>query len=302
VHAQVVDAEDSGFRVANKVRIDHVFHGEADLIGKTFRAQSAGNPRGNATNVVIPALHVGDAAIWLVIRSLSDKGLSTEGWYNYMRWPVREVGGPAWAPPYETIKAFAEVVERTSRLPSARETIAALERLATDANPYISSWAIARLPTVSQRSVEVVGLLTRLVADDGVQIQGQIELDRVLLGQDDGSILVEHHNRDWQLSGARLKLFRRWFTVALSKRDAQLVVSRLDGMSQHPDVEGFSQADLLKLVTLLVRNEEFPLSERQRAGTIMPWAAERYDEGDEKSESVAATLKNALARPIAKKP
>jgi hypothetical protein len=279
VRGVVVAGKEARNYLVNEVRVEHVYHGSSKLVGQSFTVSSANSeddvPSGNMY-FVVPRLRPGDRGIWLLSKSAD--ALRTVGWYNYMRWPALEVGGPAWAPPYETIKAFAEAVERSSQRRSTRDAIDALERLTTDANQYISSWAIQRLPVVSQGSRDVPKFLKALVADAHVPIQGQVALDRTLLGEADlEGISVERPNPGWQHSEARLNLFRRWFTGALSERDARLVASRLDRTAQHPAVIGFSPQDLMRLVTLLVENDRFPMSERQGAGRIIKWAASRYD-------------------------
>lgn len=349
VEGEVLDIEASNASYVSKVKINRVYGTGEGLVGREFSARSA-DPKfkGNAARLVIPRLRVGERGIWVVRDWYGE--LHHLDSYNYARWPTREGGGRRGEPPIGAAKRFAEAIARVSKLPTADEAAAALQALTTDANPYISSWAIARLPAVCRDAARASHFLEGLVRDEHVPIQGQVAIDRALLGQEDGSILVEHHNRQWQNSQSRLNLFRRWFAGAPpSTRDAALVVSRLDLITQHPDMQGFSQENLLQLVTLLAKNEQFPLSERQRARTIMSWPAERYDDGDEKvfekavelvssdlpeqmrariagvfasrvaldekrrtvlrklrdaekSESVEAILKEALARPIGKKP
>lgn len=282
VRGVVVSAKEMRAHLVSEVRVEHVYHGAADAVGRTFSVNSMDpDDEVRPTSMMYvfkPRLRLGDRGIWLVVAVRdSSHDMVTEDRYNYMAWPVLETGGPAWAPPFQAITAFAETVQRVSKLPGQHETVAALKRLAADRNPYISSWAIARLPVVSQRSAEVFKFLKDLVADSGIPIQGQVELDRVLLGQDDGSISVEHHDPRWQLSEARVKLYRRWFAAAQSGRDAQLVVTRLDITAQHPGEMGFRQEELMQLVTLLLNNDKLSLAERQRASTIIMWAASRYE-------------------------
>lgn len=280
IRGKVIDAQQTrGTLTKNKICIDHVYHGPKDLIAQTLVTYSADSLTGNATNVVVPSLRVGEIAIWLLVRSSG--GLSPEGWYNCVRWPIRETNGLGSAPSYETIEALAETLERVSELSREDQATAALKHLATDANPYISSWAISRLPAVSQGATEVLDFLTGLVNDEHLPIQGQVALDAVLQGQADiEGILIERPSPRWQNSEARLNLFRRWMAGALSKRDAALVITRLDHTAQHPTLIGFPQDDLMRLVTLLVTNDKFPLAERQRGSTIIMWAARRYDSDD----------------------
>lgn len=289
VRGTVIGGCESPRYAVNEIRIDHIYHGPESLLRRTFSAISADElPEGSNPYITIPSLRVGETLI-AVIYEWNGK-LSASQRYAFTPWPVRASGNPDWMPSYDTIKAFAEAVERVSQFTGRDEATMALKRLASDGNPYISSWAIARLPVVSQRSAEVFQFLKHLVADDGVPIQGQVELDRVLLGQDDGSIAVEHHDPQWQLSEARLKLFRRWFVGAPSKRDAELVVRRLDAITQHPDEKGFRQNELLELVAMLAKNDRFSLSARQRTASILSWAAKRYEEGDEKVFHTAVEL------------
>lgn len=276
VEGVVLDAKASGRSYPSTIRINRAYGPEEDLVGRQFTARSADpQVKGNRAYLVIPRLRVGERGIWVVQDVNGD--LRYVDLYNFIRWPVRQVAGRGYSPPAEVAKRFAEAVERVSKLPSADDATAALERLTTDANPYISSWAITRLPATCPDAAGATRFLQRLVGNEHIPIQGQVALDRALLGQKDGSILVEHHNREWQYSEARLKLFQRWCNGALSARDAQLVITRLDITAQHPGEKGFRQEELMQLVTLLLNNDKFSLAERQRASTIIMWAASRYE-------------------------
>lgn len=133
--------------------------------------------------------------------------------------------------------------------------------------------------------------LIRLATDERVPIQGQVALDRALQGEADlDGLLIERQNDGWQRSPTRMGLFRRWVSKGLPKREASLVVGRLSIMAQHPSRIGVPQSDLMKVVALIAQNDDFPLSERQRVGAILGWAAERYDEGDEKVFETAVEL------------
>lgn len=289
VEGVVLDVKASGRSSPSTIRINRAYGPEDDLVGREFTARTAGpHVIGNVARLVIPRLCVGELGLW-VVQEFNGQ-LRYVDLYNFLRWPVREAGGWRDAPPIELARQFAEAVERVSKQPSAEDATAALKRLTTDTNPYISSWAITRLPAASQDAAGASRFLEGLAGDEHVPIQGQVALDRALLGQDDGSILVAHHNRQWQHSETRLKLFRRWFTGMLTKRDARLVVTRLDILTQHPDMKGFRQDDLLRLVKLLAANEKLPLPEREHAAIIMRSAAERYEEGDEKVFETAVEL------------
>lgn len=280
------------YYVRNKVVVQHVYGHAGEIKGRAFFANSADDSiRGNRTGLVIPRLRIGEAGIWLV-KDAGDE-LRPVQLYNYFRWPARELQIPEWAALYEAIHAFAETVESISRLPRS-DVVKALENRAADENPYISSWAISRLPEISQRSGDVVDFLNRLVDAAHVSIQGQVEVDRVQTAL---------NGPRWQHSKARLKLFNRWLTGALPEHDARLVVSRLDEVAQHPDTIGFAQEDLLALTELLARNDRFPLNERQRARFVLMWSVRRYDSDQKPFETtadiVASDLPEELRRDVA---
>lgn len=283
VRAAVTEAVESPQTVLNTLRIEHVYGCDDGLAGETFTARSAdrAQTRFGRTDVVRPSLHVGQKVIWLV-KEANNKRLTAQD-YNYVRWPIRE-DAPArsgWEPAYETIKSFAETVERVSRLDDRNDVVKELERLATDTNTYISSWAISRLSPVSLGSGETVAFFNKLLEDDKIPIFGQVELDKAQLGL---------HGPEWARSEARQKLFLRWFTGAPAEHEAVLVVMRLDVMTQHPLFDGFAQDAVLKLVTAFAKNDKLPLQVRQRAGNILGLAAERYSEGDEKVFETAVEL------------
>lgn len=292
VKGMVVDEKPSRAYYVNRIRIDHVYGREKYLVAREFSANSTDHAIQGNTRPVVPRLRVGESGIWVVSDSNSD--VRSVDLYNYVRWPIRPTARPDGLPSYETIEAFADNIERVSRLSRRDDAVAALERLTMDANPYISSWAISRLSPVSVGSGETIDFLERLVGNTNVPIQGQVELDKAQLGL---------HGPRWGRSEARFKLFQRWFASGPSERDAHLVVTRLDLITQHADREGFPQDEVLRLVTLLVKNNKFPLSERQRAGTMIASAARRSD-NDEKVfetvvELVSSDLTETLRAPLA---
>lgn len=290
VRGRVVGGSESPRYTVNQVRITHVYHGPESLIGRTFSAISADElPEGSNPYITVPELRVGETLI-SIVREWNGE-LSASQKYAFTPWPVRERGNPDWMPSYDTIKAFADEVERVSRLLGPEEAGSALKRLALDENPYISCWAIARLRVACQDAAGALRFLEALVSDEDVPIQGQVALDSALLGKADLiDTFVDRPNRAWQASQSRLTLFRRWFAGTPARRDAELVVRRLDFITQHHEAEGFPQDDLLTLVTLLAKNDKFPLSERQHTAIIMGWAAERYEVGDEKVFETAVAL------------
>ncbi|HEX5444287.1 MAG TPA: hypothetical protein VFW87_10680 [Pirellulales bacterium] len=287
VRAAVVEADEAAPHVRNTLLIKHVYGGDTDLNGQRFSAKSADETGQGNEYIVIPRLRIGDQGIWLI--KTTPEGLRTQNYYNYMRWPAIELRSPDWAPPYRAVEAFADAVERVSRIDEPNESATVLKNLVIEDNPYISSWAISRLPEVSQASGEVVDFLNRLVDNVDVPVQGQVELDRVQLSL---------HGPRWQRSKARRGLFDRWFTAAQREREASLVVSRLDEVAQHPETIGFSQEDLLKFVGVLARNEGFPLSERQRIRFVLMWSVRRYDGDQEPFETTADIVASDLPEQV----
>lgn len=269
VRAAVVSAEQEEGQVTilHTLRVEHVYGGAADIRGRTFSAYSATEPTPINPYATVPRLEVGEESIWLL--SESNQALHAQSWHNYMRWPVRVVHKWQDGPNYQTISEFAERVEATSRQGGDQSLIDALRALAVDKNPYVSSWALSRLLVPATKDELIAQFLDQLTLDDRVPVQGQVELDKVL---------VKVRGARWRESLKRYQLFTSWLEKPRADRDAYLIVNRLDEVSQHPDTWGFAQDELLGLTAILVENERFALAERKHAGGVLGWAAKRYDD------------------------
>lgn len=278
VRAIVIGENNADVDVINLIRIEHVYAGDPGIIGRTFSARSAEQmPEGNGS-VLVPRLRIGEVGIWLVEDGRGE--LFSKDWYNYMRWPARRVRSRPSAPDYDAIRHFSECVEAAARLDEPGKIIAALKQLATDESPYSSSWAISRLAVAAASEEHIASFMDRLVGNDDVPIQGQVELDKALIAV---------RGAPWRESKERLDMFRRWLGGQLGPRESSLVVTHLDLAAQHPTNDGFSQAELLKLTRLMVENDHFAVSERARARYVLMWAARRY-ESDQKVFETAVDL------------
>ncbi|HEX8204221.1 MAG TPA: hypothetical protein VF590_27330, partial [Isosphaeraceae bacterium] len=170
VRAQVQEVRKDEQFNTSILRIEHIYSGQRDLIGRTFTAYTLTGSYLSGQSID-PQPTLGEVGIRSVRRVEDGITAVHPGGQGSFQWPSLFPARKGLHPRFEQAETLAEVIGAASRLPVA-ERPAFLRRHVTSEVSEVASWAVYALAEADPAAVDA--LVRGLASNDRITIGGQV--------------------------------------------------------------------------------------------------------------------------------
>lgn len=237
------------------LEVVHVYSGDSDLKGQTFRdVYQANDLRGQAARL---PFKVGEEGLWTVMVGAKGDLVPVVDRSLPFRWRSQK-GNPA----HDGLVKLAEVIESVSAMKESERAKKWID-LTADPTPQVAVWAVRMIGGSDDPAAEKYLKGFAVKPDLKLPLQAQFAMDEVL---------CKVRRKEWLTATQRVMMLKAWVSGKSDEDDAKSILSRIE--SSHRE-KGVSNDRACELIRLAVVNKDWPMEVRRDALTQMVRLGER---------------------------